>query len=90
MDSYKSLDDELIEQFEISELYKDEEVDRETLKEMEASLTELKKSIEAFEITVMLSGKDDNKNAIISINSCLLYTSPSPRDQRGSRMPSSA
>ena len=26
----------------------------------------------------------------ISGNSCLLYTSPSPRDQRGSRMPSSA
>ena len=25
-----------------------------------------------------------------SIRSCLLYTSPSPRDQRGSRMPSSA
>ena len=25
-----------------------------------------------------------------SIKSCLLYTSPSPRDQRGSRMPSSA
>ena len=24
------------------------------------------------------------------INICLLYTSPSPRDQRGSRMPSSA
>ena len=24
------------------------------------------------------------------IESCLLYTSPSPRDQRGSRMPSSA
>ena len=24
------------------------------------------------------------------ITSCLLYTSPSPRDQRGSRMPSSA
>ena len=24
------------------------------------------------------------------IHSCLLYTSPSPRDQRGSRMPSSA
>ena len=34
-------------------------------------------------------------NRIISIgqtgyNGCLLYTSPSPRDQRGSRMPSSA
>ena len=26
----------------------------------------------------------------ISRKSCLLYTSPSPRDQRGSRMPSSA
>ena len=25
-----------------------------------------------------------------AINACLLYTSPSPRDQRGSRMPSSA
>ena len=28
--------------------------------------------------------------AIASQNICLLYTSPSPRDQRGSRMPSSA
>ena len=27
---------------------------------------------------------------IMTINACLLYTSPSPRDQRGSRMPSSA
>ena len=29
-------------------------------------------------------------NSIIDNNTCLLYTSPSPRDQRGSRMPSSA
>ena len=28
--------------------------------------------------------------AIAYMNTCLLYTSPSPRDQRGSRMPSSA
>ena len=27
---------------------------------------------------------------IIKVTVCLLYTSPSPRDQRGSRMPSSA
>ena len=27
---------------------------------------------------------------VCNINTCLLYTSPSPRDQRGSRMPSSA
>ena len=26
----------------------------------------------------------------LALSSCLLYTSPSPRDQRGSRMPSSA
>ena len=26
----------------------------------------------------------------LTFNTCLLYTSPSPRDQRGSRMPSSA
>ena len=29
-------------------------------------------------------------NSGIDIVHCLLYTSPSPRDQRGSRMPSSA
>ena len=27
---------------------------------------------------------------VSNITTCLLYTSPSPRDQRGSRMPSSA
>ena len=27
---------------------------------------------------------------LVQMLSCLLYTSPSPRDQRGSRMPSSA
>ena len=27
---------------------------------------------------------------LLTVNACLLYTSPSPRDQRGSRMPSSA
>ena len=32
----------------------------------------------------------ENKWIINKFNACLLYTSPSPRDQRGSRMPSSA
>ena len=36
----------------------------------------------------LLPGPDHCAYAIINI--CLLYTSPSPRDQRGSRMPSSA
>ena len=34
-------------------------------------------------------GRDVGRIAAF-INPCLLYTSPSPRDQRGSRMPSSA
>ena len=40
------------------------------------------------------SGKAEQSDLILEIansaNICLLYTSPSPRDQRGSRMPSSA
>ena len=32
----------------------------------------------------------DLENRLASFRICLLYTSPSPRDQRGSRMPSSA
>ena len=36
-------------------------------------------------------GEDHMDNHAVRIpNDCLLYTSPSPRDQRGSRMPSSA
>ena len=33
---------------------------------------------------------DDEDDDDDDDNDCLLYTSPSPRDQRGSRMPSSA
>ena len=40
-------------------------------------------------ITVTDDGKGMNP-ANLSLAVCLLYTSPSPRDQRGSRMPSSA
>ena len=34
--------------------------------------------------------ENDSDNWLGGSESCLLYTSPSPRDQRGSRMPSSA
>ena len=42
--------------------------------------------------TPLLVGLLQNSNTVLfTIDSgCLLYTSPSPRDQRGSRMPSSA
>ena len=38
----------------------------------------------------LLERSDQTMQAIQGIQDCLLYTSPSPRDQRGSRMPSSA
>ena len=33
---------------------------------------------------------DDGKTLLVSFETCLLYTSPSPRDRTRSRMPSSA
>ena len=38
----------------------------------------------------LLSDQENANITLIASGSCLLYTSPSPRDQRGSRMPSSA
>ena len=40
-------------------------------------------------VPVSLPGINFDEKIILS-STCLLYTSPSPRDQRGSRMPSSA
>ena len=53
---------------------------------------------ETYEITLTIFRDCENAEADfdpfasvgIFNNNCLLYTSPSPRDQRGSRMPSSA
>ena len=39
---------------------------------------------------MLLDVSINNPYVIVPVSSCLLYTSPSPRDQRGSRMPSSA
>ena len=36
------------------------------------------------------SGETWSKGELITYGTCLLYTSPSPRDKRQSRMPSSA
>ena len=44
----------------------------------------------ALEITLRTPQAMDVITAIKDACPCLLYTSPSPRDQRGSRMPSSA
>ena len=37
-----------------------------------------------------LAGLEFDEEGFEGYSDCLLYTSPSPRDQRGSRMPSSA
>ena len=47
----------------------------------------LQGQIESFDQFVILLKNGVNQ---MIYKSCLLYTSPSPRDQRGSRMPSSA
>ena len=60
--------------------------------------TEKEKIREKIRQTAELTGEDLTeeeinvaiKNFYDGLYSCLLYTSPSPRDQRGSRMPSSA
>ena len=41
-------------------------------------------------VTVAPPNNDDDASTPRPADGCLLYTSPSPRDQRGSRMPSSA
>ena len=52
----------------------------------------LSEMIAAFSKLEVPIPEDENFTLItpVHINICLLYTSPSPRDQRGSRMPSSA
>ena len=48
-------------------------------------------AIAIFAVIVMTFGTQDVKSHVVAVSpGCLLYTSPSPRDQRGSRMPSSA
>ena len=47
-------------------------------------------SLNAAERAVVMFGDEAYRESLDLDNDCLLYTSPSPRDQRGARMPSSA
>ena len=74
-----------------------EEYEKYNLKHMLSLLVDdpkiitLKEKTEGAPQTVLLAEKFINNNKPLAIiNSCLLYTSPSPRDKRQSRMPSSA
>ena len=53
-------------------------------------LTLLSASAAGVERTLSVMGAGDHPTAVQGIKPCLLYTSPSPRDKRQSRMPSSA
>ena len=52
----------------------------------------MRAGIEQLELEVGLKDQELELAELVieDFKSCLLYTSPSPRDQRGSRMPSSA
>ena len=47
-------------------------------------------SNEKIPLLIGLMRKLTPERSIVFVNTCLLYTSPSPRDKRQSRMPSSA
>ena len=54
------------------------------------SKVDAKKALDAFVEAVSESLVKGDKVALIGFGTCLLYTSPSPRDRQKSRMPSSA
>ena len=55
---------------------------------VKASASSDSDSLEAFSIA--FKEVEEGTHMVMGWGTCLLYTSPSPRDQRGSRMPSSA
>ena len=62
---------------------------------IKADLTQRGLSVKSFRANLLsepwtVKTKTDNYYKVFTPYCCLLYTSPSPRDQRGSRMPSSA
>ena len=77
--------EDLNELFELSE-------DESEANQLKEELLNVEEKIADLEFRRMFSGKMDQANTYLDIQSgsCLLYTSPSPRDLSTSRMPSSA
>ena len=69
MKTYQTLESELSDSAELINLYKADDLDANLINELTQSLGAFRKILEQFEIRMMLSGKDDTKNAILSINS---------------------
>ena len=64
--------------------------DREMKSIFNVLITASEEGYDAVNIVVGSDRQSEFDNLAQKYNGCLLYTSPSPRDQRGSRMPSSA
>ena len=79
---------------QIEDLQQSNEVMSDTLYQRNQDNAELQSQLEErnTEIAILNSNVAMLQSSIADAEtySCLLYTSPSPRDQRGSRMPSSA
>ena len=63
--------------------------DASALAQIQSSEAEMTRTEVVF-VDMSVEGSDQLLEDLMQRQGCLLYTSPSPRDQRGSRMPSSA
>ena len=72
-------------------VFKQIQTEREKIAIKEDEIVKREEEVAKKEKTII--GKEEEivkMEEVIKLRDCLLYTSPSPRDQRGSRMPSSA
>ena len=89
-----NLSKDLIDNVELAELAEIDN-DQELLDAAAAALISVKEKAGKAELEALLSGEADANDCFVEIHpgaggTCLLYTSPSPRDLSTSRMPSSA
>ena len=83
----RSVADLLVDQVEFADIILLSKTDLASPQEIERLQAILKTLNTEAKIVPIANGKVDINEVL---DTCLLYTSPSPRDQRGSRMPSSA
>ena len=83
---------ELIDKITILEIKKEKISNKEKLVEVNKELNSLNETLKKTinDESKIINFKNDLKNINLKLWDCLLYTSPSPRDKRQSRMPSSA